>query len=155
MTFTSRTTGKTYPETEFGALRAARDEWDVKARNRGHAPAWKRIAKNAYEGTCGQCGAGVTCGAAWSSSAGGPDLRTGPCRDSSIAAGDRVRVTRRRHDGGVSTWEGRLLDVAPDGGFSFEGVNLATGTSERSYFSDPDTLQRMYGCTQTVQVLRH
>jgi hypothetical protein len=67
--------------------------------------------------------------------------------------GDRVRVTRRPKEGGVHIWEGVLVTVAPDGGFTLNGVHIATGNPEHGYFSDPATLQRMYGCEQTVQAL--
>lgn len=76
-TFTTRT--GTYPDTDFGSLRAARDDWDDKARNRGHKPVWKRIAKTAYQAECKTCGAEMTCGASWSSTPNPLDLRTGPC----------------------------------------------------------------------------
>jgi hypothetical protein len=76
-TFTTRT--GTYPATEFGSLRAARDDWDVKARARGHAPKWRRIARNAFAGQCRSCGAEMTCGAAWTSTPSPLDLRTGAC----------------------------------------------------------------------------
>ena len=76
-TFTTRT--GTYPATRLGGLRAARDDWDSKARNRGHAPKWRRIARNAFEGQCA-CGAAMTCGPGWSSTPSALDLRTGACQ---------------------------------------------------------------------------
>jgi hypothetical protein len=76
-TFTTIT--GTYPDTEFGGLRAARDDWDMKARARGHVPVWKRIAKNAFGGQCRACGAEMTVGAGWSSTPSAADLRRGAC----------------------------------------------------------------------------
>lgn len=114
MTFTSRTTGKTYPSTEFGALRAARDEWDVKARNRGHDPKWTRIASNTFEGICTRCGAGLTCGAAWSSSAGGPDLRTGACPGAAPRGDELTTVTHGPAGYTVTTGYGVAMADAVD-----------------------------------------
>ncbi|GAA4226036.1 hypothetical protein GCM10022254_09630 [Actinomadura meridiana] len=68
-------------------------------------------------------------------------------------ARDRVRVTRRPKEGGVSVWEGVLVTVAPNGGFQLDGVHLGTGKPEHGYFSDAATLLRLYGCVQTVEVL--
>ena len=61
-----------------------------------------------------------------------------------LKPGDRVRVTRRPKDGPSSTVEGTVATVAPNGGFSLR---------EDGYFTDSATLQRLYGCEQTIEVL--
>jgi hypothetical protein len=72
---------------------------------------------------------------------------------SDFKPGDRVRVTRRPKEGGVSVWEGVLASVAPDGGFRLDGVHVASGRPEHGFFASAAVVLDMYGCVQSVEVL--
>jgi hypothetical protein len=70
-----------------------------------------------------------------------------------LQRGDRVRVTRTGERGSRSVWEGELLHVDPEVGFSLRGRRVGEETVERSFFAEPVSLRKWARCEQTVELL--
>lgn len=68
-----------------------------------------------------------------------------------LKPGDKVIVTRLPKGETTPTrWEGVIISAAgKTGGFELKG-RIIGGNDSWSYFSDAETVLRMYGCIQTV-----
>ena len=70
-----------------------------------------------------------------------------------LRTGDRVRVTRIGRGGSRSVWEGELVTVDPEIGFTLQGARVGDGTPERSFFAALESLRKWAGCEQTIELL--
>ena len=70
--------GKTYSDTDAGALKAAKDDYAERMRDLGHRMTWRKRGRSEYDGNCRRCGGSIIVGSSFTSS-GGYDIRRRRC----------------------------------------------------------------------------